>query len=167
MALGAHERTLRPMLVTDGSRRRALAQCSRSHALQRLGRGRRALIGVLLSGAAFACGPGAGTYCQTGNRYGTECYSRADVESPPGAPGRPADGESRPDWRGSLSPSRTVPPPPAKLPPPVVVSSTKPLSEGRTGAGGGSAGTGPALPSPPPTPSHSPAPSQRPPAPND
>ena len=34
--------------------------------------------------ATTACGPGSGTYCQSGAKYGTQCYSQADVSNPPG-----------------------------------------------------------------------------------
>ena len=40
------------------------------------------------------CGPGAGTYCQTGPKYGTQCYSQMDLQ-PPGSPPPPAGGPSR------------------------------------------------------------------------
>jgi hypothetical protein len=40
-----------------------------------------------------ACGPGGGTYCQTGPKYGTQCYSRMDVQ-PPGSPPPPPDDPS-------------------------------------------------------------------------
>jgi hypothetical protein len=41
-----------------------------------------------------ACGPGAGTYCQSGPKYGTQCYSQMDLQ-PPGSPPTPADGQPR------------------------------------------------------------------------
>jgi hypothetical protein len=31
------------------------------------------------------CGPGGGTYCQSGPKYGTQCYSQMDLQ-PPGSP---------------------------------------------------------------------------------
>lgn len=37
------------------------------------------LIAFLLS----ACGPGGGTYCQSGPRYGTQCYTQNDVSGGP------------------------------------------------------------------------------------
>lgn len=40
-----------------------------------------------------ACGPGAGTYCQSGPKYGTQCYSQMDLQ-PPGTPPPPA-GDNR------------------------------------------------------------------------
>ena len=47
----------------------------------------------------LGCGSaGSGTYCQSGAKYGTQCYSQADVGSPPGQrPPAPADssGERR------------------------------------------------------------------------
>ncbi|HYQ44221.1 MAG TPA: hypothetical protein VER11_19700 [Polyangiaceae bacterium] len=38
-----------------------------------------------------ACGPAGGTYCQSGPKYGTQCYSKMDLQ-PPGSP-PPAPGE--------------------------------------------------------------------------
>jgi hypothetical protein len=47
----------------------------------------RAVLGFTAALAALACGPTAsGVYCQSGPRYGTECYARPDVVDPPGAP---------------------------------------------------------------------------------
>jgi len=40
------------------------------------------------------CGPGAGTYCQSGPKYGTQCYSQMDLQ-PPGSPPPPAGDNSR------------------------------------------------------------------------
>ena len=43
---------------------------------------------VLATAAATlssACGPGAGAYCQSGPKYGTQCYSQLDLQ-PPGSP---------------------------------------------------------------------------------
>jgi hypothetical protein len=47
-------------------------------------------VTAVLSG----CGPGGGTYCQTGPKYGTQCYSQMDLQ-PPGSPPPPADDRSR------------------------------------------------------------------------
>ncbi|MES1177286.1 MAG: hypothetical protein ABUL62_23390 [Myxococcales bacterium] len=46
---------------------------------------------VLVGLIAFAagCGPGGGTYCQSGPKYGTQCYSAMDLQ-PPGSPPPPA-----------------------------------------------------------------------------
>lgn len=49
---------------------------------------------VLLAGLALGCGPGSGTYCQTGPKYGTQCYSQMDLQ-PPGSPPPPAGDGSR------------------------------------------------------------------------
>jgi hypothetical protein len=46
--------------------------------------------GLLLA----ACGPGSGTYCQTGPKYGTECYAEPDVRQPAGQP-RPQEAGPR------------------------------------------------------------------------
>jgi hypothetical protein len=44
------------------------------------------LIACCVLGLSVACcGPGGGTYCQSGPRYGTQCYSRQDL-APPGSP---------------------------------------------------------------------------------
>ena len=40
-----------------------------------------------------ACGPGGGTYCQSGPKYGTQCYSKMDLQQP-GSP--PTDPNGRP-----------------------------------------------------------------------
>lgn len=45
--------------------------------------------------ATIGCSGAAGvgdTYCQSGPRYGTECYSGVDVRSPPGRQGPPEMG---------------------------------------------------------------------------
>ncbi|MBN1607097.1 MAG: hypothetical protein JW940_10725 [Polyangiaceae bacterium] len=46
-----------------------------------------------------ACGPGGGTYCQTGPKYGTKCYSNVDVSNAPGYKGPPDQPEQRKDSR--------------------------------------------------------------------
>ncbi len=65
------------------------------------------LIGLVFISLVSACAPGSGTYCQTGPRYGTQCYAEPDVRQPPGAP-RPVP----------ESPRKGEPPanPPNKLP---------------------------------------------------
>jgi hypothetical protein len=57
----------------------------------------RYLLLLTLTGAMAAlsgCGPGGGTYCQSGPKYGTQCYSRMDLQ-PPGSPPPPPDDPSR------------------------------------------------------------------------
>lgn len=52
---------------------------------------------LALAGAAAwlaGCGPGAGSYCQTGPKYGTQCYSQMDLQ-PPGSPPPPAGDNSK------------------------------------------------------------------------
>ncbi|MEI9952492.1 MAG: hypothetical protein WDO74_26810 [Pseudomonadota bacterium] len=51
---------------------------------------------MLVSQASLAtgCGPGGGTYCQSGPKYGTQCYSQMDLQ-PPGSPPPPAGDRSR------------------------------------------------------------------------
>ncbi|HET9959116.1 MAG TPA: hypothetical protein VFQ61_31715 [Polyangiaceae bacterium] len=44
-------------------------------------------------GWVAACGPNGGTYCQSGPKYGTQCYAMPDVEHTPGAPPPMADPE--------------------------------------------------------------------------
>ncbi len=43
----------------------------------------------------IGCGPGGGTYCQTGPKYGTQCYSRMDLDPPGTAPSQPDDRSRR------------------------------------------------------------------------
>jgi hypothetical protein len=40
-------------------------------------------ISALSSAVLGACGPGSGVYCQSGSKYGTQCYSEADVKNDP------------------------------------------------------------------------------------
>jgi hypothetical protein len=40
------------------------------------------------------CGPQGGTYCQSGPKYGTQCYSKMDLQ-PPGSPPSIPDDRSR------------------------------------------------------------------------
>jgi len=49
---------------------------------------------VWLAVSAVACGPAGGTYCQSGPKYGTQCYSRMDLQ-PPGAPPPPPGDRDR------------------------------------------------------------------------
>lgn len=49
----------------------------------------RFVSGMLAAGALAGCGPGSGVYCQSGAKYGTQCYAEPDVQQPPGQP-RPA-----------------------------------------------------------------------------
>jgi hypothetical protein len=50
----------------------------------------RVVVPVLLLGlATSSCGAG-GTYCQSGKKMGTNCYSMSDVRSPPGTRPPPA-----------------------------------------------------------------------------
>ena len=44
---------------------------------------------------ATACGPGSGVYCQSGSKYGTDCYAEPDVRQPPGQPRRPEEAGPR------------------------------------------------------------------------
>jgi hypothetical protein len=55
-------------------------------------------VGILVLVIA-GCGPGGGTYCQSGPKYGTKCYAQPDVTDPPGSRREPEDpppkGETR------------------------------------------------------------------------
>lgn len=42
-----------------------------------------------------ACGPAGGTYCQSGPKYGTQCYSKMDLQPPGSPPTDPKGGPSR------------------------------------------------------------------------
>ena len=52
------------------------------------------LILVCLAALMAACGPDGGTYCQSGPKYGTQCYSKMDLQ-PPGSPPPPAGERDR------------------------------------------------------------------------
>ena len=52
------------------------------------------LMLVCLASLTTACGPAGGTYCQSGPKYGTQCYSRMDLQ-PPGSPPPPPGDNSR------------------------------------------------------------------------
>ena len=54
------------------------------------------VLGLLVTfPAATACGPGSGVYCQSGSKYGTDCYAEPDVREPPGQPRRPEEAGPR------------------------------------------------------------------------
>ncbi|HYQ04623.1 MAG TPA: hypothetical protein VER96_38380 [Polyangiaceae bacterium] len=42
-----------------------------------------------LSAFVAACGPEGGTYCQSGPKYGPQCYSKMDLQSPGNHPTDP------------------------------------------------------------------------------
>jgi hypothetical protein len=63
-------------------------------------------IVVLLALGACAMTPGSGTYCQSGAKYGTQCYAEPDVKEPPGAAREPPD----PPQKGESNPSSRPPP---------------------------------------------------------
>jgi len=52
------------------------------------------LLLAWLTASALACGPAGGTYCQSGPKYGTQCYSKMDLQ-PPGSPPPPAGDRDR------------------------------------------------------------------------
>ena len=106
------------------------------------------VVSLLLGAALCGCMPGAGTYCQSGSRYGTRCYAQSDVQNPPGAPHPQPTGEwwkpSRPagavrgtsvvpsapmglGWTPAGSSSAQVAPPPGSNP---VASASAPASSG-------------------------------------
>jgi hypothetical protein len=59
----------------------------------------------------------AETYCQSGAKYGTECYSGADVQAERRAQGRQEPPAEMKWW---VPPSARPAPPPAPMPPPTV-----------------------------------------------
>ena len=64
----------------------------------------------------------ADTYCQSGAKYGTQCYSMTDVRTPPGQ--RPPLSSEPPLWyKGPPPPTRygspPSPPPPVRTGPPL------------------------------------------------
>ena len=76
-----------------------------------------------------ACG---GTYCQSGNKSGTECYSPADLDAHERAQGR----QSEPRELGNFW--NQAPPPtamPATLPPPTSASARPPPAPSSADAG--------------------------------
>jgi len=52
------------------------------------------LMMVCLAALAAGCGPNGGSYCQSGPKYGTQCYSQMDLQ-PPGSAPPPAGDRSR------------------------------------------------------------------------
>lgn len=59
------------------------------------------LPSLLLVPCALACGPGGGTYCQSGSKMGTECHALSDVTDPPGRRPPPVEARQGPEawWR--------------------------------------------------------------------
>ena len=51
-------------------------------------------LALVFALALPACGPGAGSYCQSGPKYGTQCYSQMDLQ-PPGTPPVSPDDHSK------------------------------------------------------------------------
>jgi len=80
-------------------------------------------LAILCSCAFAVVGCGADTYCQSGAKYGTQCYSMTDVRSPPGQRPPPAS-EPTAWWGGPPPPMRyrsrakpaPPPPPPSTYP---------------------------------------------------
>jgi hypothetical protein len=61
--------------------------------------------------ALAAC---ANTYCQSGPKYGTQCYSMTDVRTPPGQ--RPPLSSEPPLWYNGPPPPMTYGSPPSPAP---------------------------------------------------
>ena len=49
------------------------------------------VLATTLLAATAGCGPGGGTYCQSGSKHGTKCYSESDVRYPPGTHPEPTE----------------------------------------------------------------------------
>jgi hypothetical protein len=56
---------------------------------------------------ALACGPGGGTYCQSGAKMGTECHALSDVTDPPGRRPPPVEAGQNPEawWKSKPQPT--------------------------------------------------------------
>jgi hypothetical protein len=69
---------------------------------------------LLLLPCVASCGPGSGTYCQSGAKMGTECHALSDVTDPPGRRPPPVEANHNPEawWTGKPKPSS----PPALIP---------------------------------------------------
>jgi hypothetical protein len=52
----------------------------------------RCVSGMVVAAALAGCGPGSGVYCQSGSKYGTQCYAEPDVQQPAGQPRPVQDG---------------------------------------------------------------------------
>ncbi len=66
----------------------------------------RIAILACVAAAAVACGPGSGTYCQSGAKYGTSCYAEPEVRhSGPGSYEAPdhTDGSESPASSGTAA----------------------------------------------------------------
>lgn len=65
---------------------------------------------LLLVPFLLACGPGGGTYCQSGAKMGTECHALSDVTDPPGRRPPPVEAQQNPEawWNGK--PRSSAPP---------------------------------------------------------
>jgi hypothetical protein len=83
---------------------------------------RPTLFFAVLFSCAFAfTACGGDTYCQSGAKYGTQCYSMTDVRTPPGQ--RPPPAGEPPNWWSGPPPaarygSQQAKPAPAPPPPP-------------------------------------------------
>lgn len=58
----------------------------------------------------FSCGPGGGTYCQSGAKMGTECHALSDVTDPPGSRPPPVAAQQSPEAWWSAKPRSSAPP---------------------------------------------------------
>ncbi|MFZ5890766.1 MAG: hypothetical protein ACOY0T_06910 [Myxococcota bacterium] len=67
-----------------------------------------ALVACVMA-LAGCSGAGAGTYCQSGSRYGTQCYAEPDVRQPPGSRRYDEDPTGRPELQQKRPPGTRVP----------------------------------------------------------
>ncbi len=67
------------------------------------------LCPMLLAGA-LSCGPGGGTYCQSGAKMGTECHALSDVTDPPGRRPPPVEAQQSPEAWWTSKPRPTAVP---------------------------------------------------------
>jgi hypothetical protein len=88
--------------------------------------GLRVLVPVLLLAlATWSCGAG-GTYCQSGKKMGTNCYSLSDVRTPPGT--RPAPAGEATFWNQAPPNQGTFGAPKAPAPQPTSTTGMVPMS---------------------------------------
>jgi hypothetical protein len=85
------------------------------------------LVSCLLGAAC-----GGDTYCQSGPKYGTQCYSMTDVRSPPGQ--RPPGAGEPPQWWKTTPPPASYGASQAKPAPPPPPPSTNPTLQRDAGS---------------------------------
>jgi hypothetical protein len=65
---------------------------------------------MLLLPVVFSCGPGGGTYCQSGAKMGTECHALSDVTDPPGRRPPPVEAQQSPEAWWNAKPRSSAAP---------------------------------------------------------